>query len=329
MLGKICADVDRDKVINQYASAKDVYEIATDIERSPRTGNSTCGRKSAVDEFLGSQIKYLYDKNPTLYQDDCAEFLNDQFATSLSRYHVTRYLQKIGYTRKVLTLRAAQRNPILRANHAIEMADYTQEQLVFLDESAVDERTGSRKFGYSPIGARAIQERVFGHSTRWSVLPALTIEGLKALRIFQGSFNADRFVEFIEEDLLPIVGPFPGPNSVIVLDNCRIHHDPRVAELLVNQHGCRIVFLPPYSPDLNPIELCFSMMKAWMKRNNNDPDARLDPASFIRKAIDYINTDLEKIRNLYTGCGYALTGMDLRQYVDNNREMAARAAERV
>ncbi|ODQ52480.1 hypothetical protein SAICODRAFT_42716, partial [Saitoella complicata NRRL Y-17804] len=59
---------------------------------------------------------------------------------------------------------------------------------------------------------------------RWSVLPALTTEGLKVLRIFQESFNADRFVEFIEEDLLPIIGPFPGPNSVIVLDNCRIHH---------------------------------------------------------------------------------------------------------
>ncbi|ODQ53526.1 hypothetical protein SAICODRAFT_56199, partial [Saitoella complicata NRRL Y-17804] len=67
------------------------------------------------------------------------------------------------------------------------------------------------------------------------VLPALTIEGLKALRIFQGSFTADRSVEFIKEDLLPIVGPIPGPNSVIVLDTCQIHHDPRVAELLVNQ----------------------------------------------------------------------------------------------
>ncbi|ODQ54084.1 hypothetical protein SAICODRAFT_29671, partial [Saitoella complicata NRRL Y-17804] len=52
------------------------------------------------------------------------------------------------------------------------------------------------------------------------------------------------------------------------------------------------------------------MMKAWMKRNNNDPEARLDPAFFIRKAIDYLNTDLGKICNLYTGCGYALTGMD-------------------
>ncbi|GAO50483.1 hypothetical protein G7K_4607-t1 [Saitoella complicata NRRL Y-17804] len=203
-------------------SPRTVYCIVKRFEETGLTelkGNSTCGRKSAIDEFLGL---YLYGKYPTLYQDNCAEFLNDQFATSLSRYHVTRYLQKIGCTRKVLTLRAAQRNPILHANHAIEMADDTQEQLAFFDESA---------------------ERVFGHSTRWSVLPALTTEGLKVLRIFQESFNADRFVEFIEEDLLPIIGPFPGPNSVIVLDNCRIHHDPRVAELLVNQHGCRICFL--------------------------------------------------------------------------------------
>ncbi|ODQ56060.1 hypothetical protein SAICODRAFT_40800, partial [Saitoella complicata NRRL Y-17804] len=92
-----------------------------------------------------------------------------------------------------------------------------------------------RKFGYSAVGTRAIQERVFGHPKRWNVLPALTSTGLEALRIFHGSFNADRFVEFIKEDLLPILRRFPGPNSVVVLDNCRIHRDARVFELLVER----------------------------------------------------------------------------------------------
>ncbi|ODQ50892.1 hypothetical protein SAICODRAFT_44558, partial [Saitoella complicata NRRL Y-17804] len=109
------------------------------------------------------------------------------------------------------------------------------DQLIFLDESAVDERSAHRKFGYAPAGNRAIEDCTLIHSKRWSVLPALTSTGLPALWIFQGSFNADCFVEFVKEELLPIVGPYPGPNSIVVLDNCRIHHDPRVAELLVER----------------------------------------------------------------------------------------------
>ncbi|ODQ53008.1 hypothetical protein SAICODRAFT_45686, partial [Saitoella complicata NRRL Y-17804] len=104
------------------------------------------------------------------------------------------------------------------------------EQLVFLDESAVDERRFT-KICEPLTGTRAVQEKVFGRLTRWSVLLALTTEGLEALRIVQGSFNDDQFAKFINEELLPIVGPFPGRNSVIVLDNCRLHHEPRVAEL--------------------------------------------------------------------------------------------------
>ncbi|ODQ52026.1 hypothetical protein SAICODRAFT_46361, partial [Saitoella complicata NRRL Y-17804] len=103
--------------------------------------------------------------------------------------------------------------------------------LVFLDGSAVDERSTHRKFGYAPAGNRAMEDRTLTHSKCWSVLLALTSTGLRAL-----SFNAGhRFVELVKEELLPIVGPYPGPNSIVVLYNCRIHYEPRVAELLVER----------------------------------------------------------------------------------------------
>ncbi|GAO49025.1 hypothetical protein G7K_3186-t1 [Saitoella complicata NRRL Y-17804] len=300
-------------------------DIAANIERSPRTvyrivkrfedtgltereGNSTCGHKPAIDEFLGSvsrlllltgttkgitrrpqQIKYLYDTNLPSIKTAVLSFST---INSLHLYRATM-------SPAACKFRVWVCNQILRANHAIEIAAYTQEQLVFLDESAVDERRFT-KICEPLTGTRAVQEKVFGRLTRWSVLLALTTEGLEALRIVQGSFNDDQFAKFINEELLPIVGPFPGRNSVIVLDNCRLHHEPRVAELLVNQHGYHIVFSPPYPPDLNPVELHFSMMKAWMKSRNSDPDARLAPPSFICKAIDYINTDVKKIRSLCT-----------------------------
>ena len=70
--------------------------------------------------------------------------------------------------------------------------------------------------------------------------------------------------------------PFPGPNSVIIMDNAKIHHN-NDAVNIIQELGGKVEFLPPYSSDLNPIETLFSVIKAWMKRyrefmeNFNDP----------------------------------------------------------
>ena len=64
------------------------------------------------------------------------------------------------------------------------------------------------------------------------------------------------------------MNPYPGKNSVIILDNAKIHHDENLIEIL-EELGCHIIFLPPYSPDLNPIETAFSTVKSWIKRNRD------------------------------------------------------------
>jgi hypothetical protein len=65
---------------------------------------------------------------------------------------------------------------------------------------------------------------------------------------------------------LPYLNPFPQPRSVICLDNLNVHLDHRVREALEGK-GCLIKFLPPYSPDYSPIELTFSILKAWIRRH--------------------------------------------------------------
>ena len=62
------------------------------------------------------------------------------------------------------------------------------------------------------------------------------------------------------------MNPYPEDNSVIIMDNARIHHDSDLI-LLLEELGCHVVFLPPYSPDYNPIETAFSVIKLWIKRN--------------------------------------------------------------
>lgn len=72
------------------------------------------------------------------------------------------------------------------------------------------------------------------------------------------------------------MNPFPGPNSVIVLDNAKIHHNESLIEYL-QAFGIRVEFLPPYSPDLNPIESSFSVIKSFLKRNRDYIESFNDP----------------------------------------------------
>lgn len=85
---------------------------------------------------------------------------------------------------------------------------------------------------------------------------------------------------------IPLTNPYPGPRSVLILDNCSIHHSEAVRELVEDDacmfHSqlwdttnivglvCKLIFLPPYSPDLNPIEQAFSCIKAFLRRAWND-----------------------------------------------------------
>ncbi len=103
------------------------------------------------------------------------------------------------------------------------------------------------------------------HSVRWSILPAITIEGYISWDIYQGSIDGTRFNRFIEQ-LLLLMNPWPGKYSVLVMDNHSTHHSETIREMCI-ERGVILLYLPPYSPDLNPIEQSFAQLKAWIKRN--------------------------------------------------------------
>jgi len=122
-----------------------------------------------------------------------------------------------------MQIRAAQRNPELRAAWLRSIADWTAEQLIFIDESAANERTGDRKYGWAPLGVTPHEYRSFKRSERWSILPAYTADGFIAWDIKHGSYTIESFNDFIEHNVLPLCNPFPGPRSIIVMDNAPIH----------------------------------------------------------------------------------------------------------
>ena len=84
----------------------------------------------------------------------------------------------------------------------------------------------------------------------------------------EGTVDGDVFYRFVQSSLLPHLMPFNGtnPNSVVILDNCSIHHLDDVVDL-IHSVGAHVIFLPPYSPDLMPIEQCFNKVKLFLCRS--------------------------------------------------------------
>lgn len=133
------------------------------------------------------------------------------------------------------------------------------------DIIAVDEMgcvTGmSRPYGYAPCGERAIFYEPAGKGTRLNVLGALSIGGFLGGLEVKGSVNGDVFEVFIEQ----VVVPHLRPGKVVLLDNVPFHHRASIQELIEEQ-GATVKFLPPYSPEFNPIEECWSKLKAWLRK---------------------------------------------------------------
>jgi len=205
------------------------------------------------------------EEYPTARRDEICDFLFDEYDIQCGVMTVSRALKRINMTHKVAGRIHTEQDAELRAAYLAEIAQlYTADQIVAIDESAANERTRDRKYGWSPKGMPCRVKLPGRRSKRWSILPALGIGGFLHHEIYHGSYNGDRLNDFIER-LLPKMNPFPGPRSVLLLDNASTHHNDRLKPLC-DAAGVRLLYLPPYSPDLNPIELSFNELKAWMRR---------------------------------------------------------------
>lgn len=143
-----------------------------------------------------------------------------------------------------------------------------------MDESGCDKRIGFRGTGWSPCGTTPSQVTKFHRDQRYQILPAYAQDGVVLSHVYQGSTDSSVFEDFIEE-LLHYCGKWPEPKSVLVMDNASFHHSERI-EQMCSQAGVKLVYLPPYSPDLNPIEELFAELKAFIRRYWESYEKNLD-----------------------------------------------------
>ena len=104
------------------------------------------------------------------------------------------------------------------------LAEFDPKQLMFLDESAANERASDRKYGWAPIGVTPHLYQNLNRSERWSILPVYNIDGFLTWDILKAGWDKQSFNDFVRHRVLPFCNPFPGVRSVLVMDNCKIHH---------------------------------------------------------------------------------------------------------
>ncbi|KAF7337735.1 DDE family endonuclease [Mycena sanguinolenta] len=203
------------------------------------------------------------------YLDELQQTLAETCGRYVSLSTIWRALKRSGYTMMKLTRKAIERSALKRARYTFHVGlYYLPYQLVFVDESSCDRRTSYRGKAWAIIGQRAVRKAFFcARKTVYSVLPAISLDGILWVDIVEGSFNSESFEQFID-GLLDRMNPFPGPNSVIVMDNCKIHKGENIRQM-IEARGMRCLYLPPYSPDYNPMEPGFSKMKAHMRREGH------------------------------------------------------------
>ena len=134
-----------------------------------------------------------------------------------------------------------------------------EELLVYIDESGIEEGT-CKEHGWSKIGEVIPAQRSGKTHQRLNIIAALNGSEALAPFTFYGSCNTDIFNLWVEKVLLPELKP----GQVIVLDNATFHKSKKTKEL-IEKAGCQLLFLPPYSPDLNPIEKFWAKMKRWIR----------------------------------------------------------------
>ena len=184
-----------------------------------------------------------------------------------------------------------------RAAHAARMPGLDPAKLVFIDETGANTKM-TRRYGRGPRGARVVDAVPHGHWKTTTFVAALRADGLTAPIVIDGAMNGDLFVAYAEQVLVPALRP----GDVVVMDNLSSHK--RVAAVrAIERAGCSVVYLPPYSPDYNPIELAFAKIKARLRAAELRTVDKIE--AFFGRVHDEFTSD--ECRNYIRHAGYAAT----------------------
>jgi transposase len=172
-----------------------------------------------------------------------------------------------------------------------------REDLLFLDEFGIN-LAMARTHARAPLGQRAHVTEPFHHGSNISVISALGVHGVCAPLTIAGAVNSEVFALYVKHLLVPCWRP----GHLVLLDNVKFHYAPKAIEL-IEAAGARVLPLPAYSPDFNPIEGCISKLKAALRAFKARTQRKLTTA--LANAIALVPK--EDIRGWFEHCGYVFS----------------------
>ena len=160
-------------------------------------------------------------------------------------------------------------------------------------------------YAYAPRGQRAYGKVPRNYGATMTLIASLSLQGMGQAFILDGAADSAAFEIYVEQLLAPSLKP----GQIVVLDNLSIHQGPKVRQA-IEARGCRLLFLPAYSPDFSPIEEAFSKLKTSLRRRGARTREALQEA--IAQALDLITaTDA---LGWFTHCGYPPPVLDQKAH---------------
>jgi transposase len=147
-----------------------------------------------------------------------------------------------------------------RADWQALQPEIAVERLVFIDETGASTKM-ARRYGRSARGTRCVAAVPHGHWKTTTFVGALRATGMTAPMVLDGAMDGAAFDLYVNEVLLPTLRP----GDIVVMDNLPAHKRARV-RVALEAAGAQLMYLPPYSPDLNPIEMAFAKLKAALRK---------------------------------------------------------------
>ena len=183
-----------------------------------------------------------------------------------------------------------------RARWAKATATVPHRRFLFIDESGAKTNM-TRLYGRGPRGARVYDRVPSGRWETTTMIAAVGRNGAQAPWVIDGPMDGDAFAAWATEVLAPSLSP----SDIVVMDNLSVHKNAAAREA-IETAGAVIWFLPPYSPDLNPIEKMWSKVKAFLRKTKaRDPDALYRAIGQAMTAVRH-----QDIVNWFASCGYSL-----------------------
>jgi transposase len=228
-------------------------------------------------------LKILLSEEVDLTLEELRSRYADVYGVQVSMGTMYNTLEKLNITRKKKTFsdpkKSTQEVKIKKAEYDEKLENIEQEKRFYLDETGCCLNMTSI-YGRSEQGKRVYDTRPTHPGTRINTVAVLSEEGIKAQYSYTGSLNADIFITYLNAFILPIIN-----GQTLILDNHPVHRAKSVQSFL-KQNNINFLYLPPYSPDLNPIEEAFSKIKQYIKKQKARTKSML--LNVINNAINTI-----------------------------------------